>query len=302
MIRDTGREPERAWQESSRNENRRPQQDKKRRMESITRQKTIASLLTTAHQLYQVLSRYSATLSMPSMASSTRHKRHKQRHNETIDTPTTRMDASKLLDSGSQHYQAGNYKDARAHFQQALDLQRAKSTTSAADLASTLQDLGNASYQLGCLDDARFQLEEVVTLKRQHYDTETKNLDIANALEDLARVCMAAGDYNSAKPNYNEALDMKRLVYGRSCAALVNTGTGALGMKQQVYGYDLAINSDIAFTVNKLGELAHKLGRYHNARKKFVEALVMYRASYGGQDAKHINIAICACQPWTREH
>ena len=134
------------------------------------------------------------------------------------------------------------------------------------ELASTLQDLGNAAFRLGDYSDARKKLEESLSLKRKYYDSNRvgatsklrgddddvdhrvlhRNLDLAMTLEELGRVCFVAEDYTAAKRAYNEALDLKRLVYNKQLVTASSVGKGKLGMKQQCYGYDRAHNSDLA--------------------------------------------------------
>ena len=217
----------------------------------------------------------------------------------------TAMKAAQLMELGSQQYTLGQYKEAHHSFHQAVVLQRtAISTTSNMNLAATLQDLGSVAFQIGLSSEARAALEESLALKRRYYDDknnkkQAKNLgDLANSVEELGRVCIAVDDIVAAKQLYNEALDLKRRAYGRGTPA-VHAATEPLGSSTSAskelkeHNYDQK-NSDLAHTINKLGEISHKLGRYHNARKKYAEALDMYRTSYG-KNAAHLRIAKILC-------
>ena len=282
-----------------------------------------------------------------------------------------------LLDVAHQLAQSGNWEGARVSFQHAVaQLQQRISqqqdhdnndTTTVMihnnnqlqsidnyELAAALADLASCCAQLGLRREAAAHWERSLELKRgyyNYYDPEVrdhrhrrlcchKNLDLASALEVAGNAHAYCGDYVTAQRYFHEALDMKRLVYGKqqqpspppqqeaqepSCGddpgysdppdwlGRVDSPTGTagtmttqqqrpssyynpdnnnplFGIKQQVYGYDRAQNSDVASTLTRLGQLATLQGRYHTARKRYAEALDMLRRAHHGNEF-HVDIA-----------
>jgi len=196
-------------------------------------------------------------------------------------------------------------------------------------LAAALADLSFCCSRLGLHQEAATHCEKSLELKRGYYNFEddaccsvitNKNLDLAGALEASGNALVECAAYAAAQRRFNEALDMKRLVYGKqhhhpkqqeqradspdSSASPTSTtktpgatsaqsqqaGPALQHMKQQVYGYDRAQNSDVASTLTKLGQLAAIQGRYHMACKRYTEALDMLRAAHEGNEF-HVDIA-----------
>lgn len=185
------------------------------------------------------------------------------------------------------------------------------------ELAVVLANLGHCCAKLGNMAEAAEHWQEALRLKRCYYNYEAtaaggaeqsnKNLDLASALEDVGKALKALGDYIGAKNHYQEALDIKQIFYGKqesntaspALTPLPPTGdfTGEaktpLGdppqrplrrLKRQAYGYDRAKNTDVAYTLVKLAEIAHCLGRYHKSRLRYTEALDMYQVAYSTAD------------------
>lgn len=254
-----------------------------------------------------------------------------------------------LLDAAHQLANSGNWEGARVSFQHAVaQLQQSmdeesdhgpsdhgpRKSLEGYELAAALADLAHCCTRLNLHQEAATHCEKSLELKRGYYNFEdddcccvisNKNLDLARALEASGNALVECGAYAAAQRRFNEALDMKRLVYGKlqqqhnlqpqhysnntsfrrgdardGSASPTSTtttpgthsfptethpgGPALQHMKQQVYGYDRAQNSDVASTLTKLGELASIQGRYHTARKRYTEALDMLRAARGGDE------------------
>jgi len=228
-----------------------------------------------------------------------------------------------LLDVGHQLASTGNWEGARVSFQHAVyQLQQRSNLSERAsidgyELAAALQHLGNCNARLGLHQESAKHFERSLELKRDYYNLDTcgagsccyKNLDLAGALERLGNARMECAQYEASQRHFNEALDMKRLVYGKKqheeqqqqqqshSHQRGSTGgeerrsptSAVVELKQQAYGYDRAQNADVAYTLTKLGQLAAVSGHYHAARKKYTQALEMLRQNSHLDD--HVDIA-----------
>jgi tetratricopeptide (TPR) repeat protein len=199
---------------------------------------------------------------------------------------------------GERSYQNGQYAHSEQTFQRAYHLYYPTITHDANTPDETLltlhRHLGTTDHRLGRLPEAHEHLSRALEQARLLKTGPT--LSLAHLLEELAAVCIDQQEYAQAKRYCSEALDMKRLVYGRHSSHDSNDNNNntnedgehvhlpsanKMHLKQQMYGYDQASNSDVAHTLMQLGHCAFHLLRHHKARKFFQDALHMFQNEPG---------------------
>jgi tetratricopeptide (TPR) repeat protein len=191
------------------------------------------------------------------------------------------------------------------------------------ELAVASSHLGRCCMALGRTEDALHHYQQELRYKRLYYNYTTDgnddgsassneenraecshkelrnvNLDLALSVERVGEALILVGDYKTAKRHYHEALDMKRLVYGKEqqlsllqpndarpfesalSVPIMSSIRSFESFKPTVYGYDLVQNTDIAFTNVQLGVICQYLRQFHKARNYYTAALSMYRAVY----------------------
>lgn len=191
------------------------------------------------------------------------------------------------------------------------------------ELAVASSHLGRCYMELGLTEDAVNQYQQELRFKRLYYnfiadgtddvsaasneenstegskELRNVNLDLALSIERVAAALVLVRDYKTAKRHYHEALDMKRLVYGkeqRKSLLSPNETQSSLpeapsvpndssirsleSFKPTAYGYDLIQNTDIAYTHVQLGIICQYLHQFHKARNYYTAALSMYRTIY----------------------
>ena len=159
-----------------------------------------------------------------------------------------------LLDIGHEQAAQGNWEGARVSFQHAVaqlvqqqqQQQQPLKSIDGYQRAVALANLGHCCTKLGRHDQAAAHGEASLELKRGYYRYEARaaggsycsnsqNLDLAGALEEAGQARMRCGDYVAAERHYTEALDMKRLLYGKQQQHQKHHHE-ALDMKRLLYG------------------------------------------------------------------
>jgi tetratricopeptide (TPR) repeat protein/serine/threonine protein kinase len=121
----------------------------------------------------------------------------------------------------------GRYGAALSSEQDALKTMRAINETGQW-LAEVLIDYGRAQAQIGSSDDARKSLNEALTIAR-----ETKNeIQVAQALNDEGDSFFYQGDYKSAAPIYQQALQSASKTSDRQLTLLSKVSLAKLAVKQ----------------------------------------------------------------------
>lgn len=203
------------------------------------------------------------------------------------------------------------------------------------ELATTLSHLGTCCHEMADPQQAADYWQESLELKRKYYNFQATtseggkieqrntNMDLAVSLERAAQALLSTGDPHTAGRYFQEALEIKRLIYGKqqqhtflyATEKLTNNHSivhknklpseidqNAIGwevdgdMKEQVYGYDRAQNTDVAHTLVQLGRVAQAENHFHKALNRYRKAYEMYQTVYhqihennrSGCDAKHL--------------
>jgi tetratricopeptide (TPR) repeat protein len=181
----------------------------------------------------------------------------------------------------------GLTKDALRHYQEELRFKRLY-----------------YNYTTDVNDDGSASSNEENVAECSHKELRNVNLDLALSIERVGKALILVGDYKTAKRHYHEALDMKRLVYGKEQQLLLQHPNDAQSLdsavhavpnissirsfesfKPTVYGYDLIQNTDIAYTNVQLGVICHYLRQFHKARNYYAAALSMYRTVFSEPNA-----------------
>jgi tetratricopeptide (TPR) repeat protein len=148
-------------------------------------------------------------------------------------------------------------------------------------------------------DDCSASSNEENSIEGSHKELRNINLDLVLSIERVGEALILVGDYKAAKRHYHEALDMKRLVYGKEqkqsgqnpneaqptelvtpSVPNISSIRSLESFKPTVYGYDRIQNTDIAHTNVQLGIICQYLRQFHKARNYYTAALSMYRAVY----------------------
>jgi tetratricopeptide (TPR) repeat protein len=160
--------------------------------------------------------------------------------------------------------------------------------------------------------------QQAVTLNRKYSDAdslrdgkaERPNNDLAASLNNLAGLYRAQGKWAAAEPLYDEALAIRRTLFGdrpnNDLAASLNNlaglyrAQGKWAAAEPLYDEALAIyrtlfgdrpNNDLAASLNNLAGLYYATGRYTEAEPLYIQALEMLEQIVG---TNHPNTKTCA--------
>ena len=163
----------------------------------------------------------------------------------------------------------------------------------AADLRTVI---GTTHHELGLLEEAQQVLEEAVRMRREL--SGQKHEDVAEPLNELARLYHSAGELELAEQAFLEVLEITRAAgpdaASRVAATLNNLGimyvnwgrqdealgalTEALEAKRELYG---AVHEEVTPTLNNLGMLLGDIGDFEQAEKYLREAYEGNRQIHG---------------------
>ncbi|XP_019625557.1 PREDICTED: uncharacterized protein LOC109470898 [Branchiostoma belcheri] len=204
-----------------------------------------------------------------------------------------------------------DYKKAVSYFEEVLAMQKALSKDESGEkaIATTLHNLGTICHDDGQYHNAIRYLKE--SIEKQQIVYGPTHTITTMSLRTLARAYNDLGLRDSAVNHYEQALEMKRVLYGQNCnhadivSSLTDLGSTqnamghyetaisyyeqALEMQKDLYG-ESAVREDIATSLDMLGLAHFNFGQYEIAIKYFDEALTMYKALHG-EDAHVVDIA-----------
>jgi CHAT domain-containing protein len=149
--------------------------------------------------------------------------------NVTGQTPITSAQAKAV---GNEHYQAGQYSQAIAFWERALELASASE-----DKASIQGHLGSAYRQLGQLNEAIEQWVGAI----QIYQKDKDSSNLAEVLADLAQAYTALGQFRPAIERAHQAIDIARTNRQRETQTVAQ---GVLGNAYSLAGdYEKALSA-----------------------------------------------------------
>ncbi|MEM9449295.1 MAG: CHAT domain-containing protein [Cyanobacteria bacterium P01_E01_bin.6] len=197
-------------------------------------------------------------------------------------SPSSEADA--LIQQGMQQYRRGQFAQAIATWQQALEqFQRLGNDSRISDLYN---NLGEAYRSLGEYPPALHALQQSLAIS-QNLDSEPET---GATLNNLGLVYLDLGRYDRAETYFEQALNDARRTqnrYGES-VALKNLGTAYY--KQQDLGAALRVNQQSlslrqelgdrygeAATLNSIGVIYSALGQFDDALRVYQQALVIDR-------------------------
>ncbi len=140
--------------------------------------------------------------------------------------------------------------------------------------------------------------EKALSIARQIFPA--PNNDLANSLNNLAALYQSQGRWPEAEPLYDEALKIRRALFGETANNDLATSLNNLAALYVLQGrwaeaeplYDEALkicralfaktaNNDLAFSLNNLAGLYESQGRWAEAEPLYDEALKIRRALFG---------------------
>ena len=205
----------------------------------------------------------------------------------------------KNLSLASTYHQLGivaqalrEYKQARQHYQQALDIKiqfgetaDADGSTSRYGQACTYHQLGNVTYLLREYEQARSHYQQALDIKIQFGDHYSQ----ACTFHQLGVVAQAMQEYRQAKQHYQQALDIY-IEFGdryKQAGVYHNLGAAAQALREYEQAQDYhqqALDIYIEFgdrygqarPYQSLGMVAQELGEYEQARSHYQQALDIF--------------------------
>ncbi len=210
---------------------------------------------------------------------------------------------------GAKLAQAGNIEDAKAAFEQAINLfrqiQEARTNNHQTTSSQQSPELEEANrlhqqviqlYEQGKYDEAIPLAERVLEMRQKLLGTE--HPDVALSLNNLAFLYFSQGRYNQAEPLLIQALEMRQKLLGTehpdvatslNNLALLYHSQGrysqaeplyrqALEMRQKLLGTE---HPDVATSLNNLALLYRSQGRYNQAEPLYIQALEMTQKLLG---------------------
>ena len=173
--------------------------------------------------------------------------------------------AATLHELGCLSQDAGDFKQAKQHFDESLRMGRSlHGDKDHPDIAGTLYTLGHLFQHAGDLKQAKQHFDESLRMNLSlHGDKD--HPDIAATLHALGCLSHRAGDLKQAKQHLDESLRMKRSLHGDKD------------------------HPSIAATLHELGCLSQSVGDFKQAKQHLDESLLMKRSLHGDKD--HTSIA-----------
>ncbi len=182
------------------------------------------------------------------------------------DDPDAQRDLSVALGRlGYVVRELGDLGAARAHYQEALDINRRAAEQldtpqAQRDLSVTLERLGNLARDLGELGIARAHHQQALDIDRhlaEQLGTPQALTDLAWNLTSLGDVVYDLGDLSTARTHYQQAIDIRQRLAEQ------------LGTPQAL--------TDLAWSLIRLGDVARDLGDLGDARAHYQEVLDINR-------------------------
>jgi predicted ATPase/class 3 adenylate cyclase len=192
--------------------------------------------------------------------------------------------AKALHGTGTLAWQQGDYRTARALFEESLRLRRELGDKKG--IAASLNNLGGIAYEQGDYHNARLLFEGSLAIQRERGD----KWGVSAALGNVGLAALQEGDYEGARALQEETLALHRELgdkRGISIAlnnlALVPKAQGdyatALALFEEALGLrrEIGDKAGIGSSLSNIGSVAQEQGNYSLARALFEESLTLRR-------------------------
>eukprot|EP00058_Branchiostoma_floridae_P028408 XP_002613899.1 hypothetical protein BRAFLDRAFT_71975 [Branchiostoma floridae] len=157
-------------------------------------------------------------------------------------------------------YSMGEYGDARAFLQQALDMYHRIHGSTHPAIAASLRSLGAVASCMGDYKQAETLFEQALeTLKLLHGDSADQE-DISSVLHNLGSTWADMGNNRKAVSFYEKCLEIRKSLHDSKTA-----------------------HPDVASVLNSLGAAWNNLGDYKKAIDFYRQALILRTLTYGGE-------------------
>ncbi|HLF24753.1 MAG TPA: tetratricopeptide repeat protein [Anaerolineae bacterium] len=220
-------------------------------------------------------------------------------YRELGDNPRERSTQADILwKMGDVYKDLGEWNEARARYQEALEL--AQALDEPASVAGLLHQLAMLAQDTGDLAEARRLYEQSLALKRELGDKQ----GIASTLHQLGVLAQVTGDLAEARRLYEQSLALERELGNKQGIAqslhqlgVLAQATGDLAEARRLYEQSLAFEHElgnkqgIAISLHQLGILAQEAGDLAEARRLYEQSLALAR-ELGDKDgeAKTLNV------------
>lgn len=214
------------------------------------------------------------------------------------------LDAAALCSVLGVHMRAlGDYLQAKAYFERALDIRRTLLPDGHPDIIWSLHDLGHALKYLGMLPEAQRCLERALELRRRTLGT--SHPDTVGNLIDLAFVLKDQEKFDDARRLFEEALRLREAELGEThpdtvtCLdniGLVYKDQGNLQEARRQFERALSITKrergehhpDRVPSLHNLGWVLVDQGLREQARPYFERALAIEQQTFGKDDVRTV--------------
>jgi tetratricopeptide (TPR) repeat protein len=158
--------------------------------------------------------------------------------------------ATVLNNIGRVHYLRSEFNEARAIYEECMQIRRALLGDDSVDVAATVYNLGQTCYQLGQLDESLSNYREFLKIVVPIVGPKSK--DVALVYKGIAQIYHERSDLKSALYYFTQTVEAQR------------ASIGSL--------------SDTASTLNKMGNLCYELNDFHTAMQHYQEGLKVEKA------------------------
>jgi CHAT domain-containing protein/tetratricopeptide (TPR) repeat protein len=129
--------------------------------------------------------------------------------------------AAALHQKALTHLDQGNYREALAPAQKALQLREASFGKTHLDIAQSLHVLGLVYHHLGDIEKARSALTRALLIRKELKGPQSP--EVAESLTHLARVLVSQSDYIQAQDLMEHALEIRKEQFGQEHVAVAET-------------------------------------------------------------------------------
>ncbi|WP_224365483.1 CHAT domain-containing tetratricopeptide repeat protein [Hyalangium versicolor] len=216
-------------------------------------------------------------------------------------------EAQRSYDQAVQQRAAGQFSEAMASAEHALELREAVLGDKHPDVAQCLQVLGTIHFVQARYERAEPLLQRALAIREAAFGTHHR--DVADSLNSLASLALKQGQYSQAESLYLRSLEIREEVFGKDspevAASMNNLGNvylmrGQLEEAARFHERTLAVRErilpknhpDIAFSLNNLASVYIKQGQYARAEPLYERAIAIKEAALGKDHpdvAKSIN-------------
>ena len=210
--------------------------------------------------------------------------------------PLGLREAARLANLGAVLREAGEYDEARASFEAALELDEAALGPDHPAVAALLTSLGDLHYTEGDLDGAKVLHGRALSIMTEVFGPE--HPDVASVLSNLGAMAVGKGRFEDAKGHFERALEIQEATFGpehpnvarlhdklgTALASLHEYDAAKAELELALELLEAALGPDhdqVAYPLNNLGLVHDRMGDFESAETMHRRALEIREAKLG---------------------